>query len=277
VNRKLFAAVTALCLLVLFRLPCAKAGPVPIAQAFDFVQMADPQIGFSDYAADLDRLQQAVREINALHPDLVVICGDLVNNANENSYKDFATARAGLKVSSHCAPGNHDVSNAPTPETLANYRRHVGKDYYSFEHKGGVFVIANTQLWKAPVPGESEKHDAWFKGVLAEAAREQKPVFVVGHYPPFEKEPDEPEAYFNWPLAKRKELLPLFLRSGVVAILAGHTHKTLLLDYHGIQIVTGETTSRNFDNRPFGFRLWHIDATRPFKHEFVPLDRKPAK
>jgi serine/threonine-protein phosphatase CPPED1 len=239
--------------------------------------MADPQIGFSDYAADLDRFKRAGEAINGLHPDFVVICGDLVNNANENSFKDFATARAGFKSSSHCAPGNHDLSNSPTPETLASYRRNVGKDYYSFGHKGCVFVIANTQLWKAAVPGESEKHDAWFKGVLEDAARKQKPVFMVCHYPPFEKEPDEPEAYFNWPQEKRREMLSLFLRCGVVAILAGHTHKTLVLDYHGIQIVTGETTSRNFDNRPYGFRLWHIDTTRPFKHEFVPLVATDSK
>jgi UDP-2,3-diacylglucosamine pyrophosphatase LpxH len=147
----------------------------------------------------------------------------------------------------------------------------VGKDYYSFEHKGCAFVVANTSLWKAPVEGESEKHDAWFKEALQMAAQKQERVFVVSHYPLFVKRPAETNSYYNLPIEKRKELLELFERSGVVAHVAGHTHRTITNDFHGIQIVTSQTTSRNFDQQPFGFRVWHVGETRPFRQEFVPL------
>ena len=33
-----------------------------------------------------------------------------------------------------------------------------------------------------------------------------------------------------------------------------------------------ETTSKNFDNRPLGFRLWHISPQRPYKHDLIPLE-----
>ena len=67
-----------------------------------------------------------------------------------------------------------------------------------------------------------------------------------------------------------KELLELFKKSGVVAVLTAHTHQSVINDYNGIQMVTGETTSRNLDRRPFGFRLWKV-SPESVKHEFIPL------
>ncbi len=97
-------------------------------------------------------------------------------------------------------------------------------------------------------------------------------TFVVGHIPLFLKKPDEAEEYMNLPLAKRKELLSLFEKRGVVAVLGGHTHRLLINEHERIQFVNGETTSKNFDKRPFGFRVWHVIDPRPFKHVFVSLD-----
>ena len=37
--------------------------------------------------------------------------------------------------------------------------------------------------------------------------------------------------------------------------------------------MNGETTSKNFDRRPLGFRVWHVAESRPYLHEFIPLDR----
>jgi 3',5'-cyclic AMP phosphodiesterase CpdA len=242
-------------------------------QPFVFVQMCDTQLGFGGYEQDLQRFKQAVKQINELQPDFVVICGDLVNHAEEESFLDFILVKNKLAVPCYCAPGNHDVGNLPTAASLERYRKRIGKDYYAFEHKGAAFVVANTQLWKAPLAGESEKHDLWFKQALRDAAAKRQPVFVITHYPLFVKQPDEPDGYFNLPLEKRKELLADFERYGVVAMLSGHTHRTVLNEVAGIQLVASQTTSKNFDNQPFGFRLWHVGATRPYQQEFVPLNK----
>ena len=237
--------------------------------------MCDPQFGMGGYKEDTERCAQAVRQINELHPDFVVICGDLVNHAEKSSFTDFNKLKSQFALPCYCAPGNHDVGNKPTSELLKQYRDCIGKDYYSFEHNGCAFIVANTQLWKVPLAGESEKHDAWFKKSLAAAAKKKQPIFVVTHFPMFVKEPNEPDSYYNLPIEKRNELLGLFKRCGVVAILAGHTHKTIINDYAGIQMVTSQTTSKNFDKQPFGFRVWHIGASRPYQHEFVPLEAQP--
>jgi serine/threonine-protein phosphatase CPPED1 len=270
-KKSFWFAAPILCLAV-FLMGCAGVTKTPPPE-FTFVQMCDPQLGFSDYAADRGRLRQAVEQINALKPDFVVICGDLVNGANPKSFADFNAAKAGLAMPCYCAPGNHDVGNTPTLKSLQQYRERIGKDYYSFEHKGCTFVVANTQLWKAPVAGESEKQDVWFKQTLEAAASLHHRCFLISHYPMFVKTPDEPDEYYNLPIEKRKELLALCERCGVVAMLAGHTHTTTMKEYQGIQVVTSETTSRNFDHRPFGFRVWHIGPTRPYQNEFVELKK----
>lgn len=241
-------------------------------EAFSFVQMCDTQLGMGGYEHDVKTFTLAVKQINAMRPDFVVICGDLVQTSNDKSFADFNSIRAGFKLPCYCAAGNHDVKNEPTLESLNRYREKIGKDYYSVEHKGYTLVIANTQLWKAPVKGESERHDAWFKETLQSANAKGSPAIVVVHYPLFLNQPDEKESYYNLPLAKRKELLLLCERNGVVAFLAGHTHRHIVNDYNGIQLVNGETTSKNFDKRPMGFRLWDVSATRELRHRFVPLE-----
>ena len=89
------------------------------------------------------------------------------------------------------------------------------------------------------------------------------------------KDLDKKDACYlhNLPLGMRAGLLERMHAHGVVAFLAGHTHKAIVKEHKGIQMVNGETTSKNFDSRPFGFRLWHVGGASPFRHEFVPLEQ----
>lgn len=250
------------------------AGESPERNTFTFVQLCDTQLGFGGYEHDTNSFKQAVKQINALKPDFVVICGDLVNKFNDQSVATFKTIKDALTMACYCAAGNHDVGNKPTAASLKRYREAIGKDYYSFEHKGYTFVVTNTQLWKAPVKEESEKHDAWVIQILKEAKKKHSPAFVVGHYPLYTKSPEEEDSYYNLPLNKRKELLALYKQYGVIAVLAGHTHRTIINNYQGIQLVNGEATSKNFDKRPLGFRLWTVASPTSVKHKFVPLKLK---
>ena len=244
----------------------------PGQEPFTFAQMCDTQLGMGGYEHDVKTFEQAVVKINKMAPDFVVICGDLVNRSNDRSFADFNRIKSGFKIPCYCASGNHDVENTPTAESLRRYREKIGKDYYTFEHKGFTFVVANTQLWKAPLAGESDRHDAWFKEALEAARAKGSPVVVVVHYPLYLNKPDEKEVYFNLPVAKRNEILDLCEKNGVVAVLGGHTHKFMENRYKGIQLVNGETTSKNFDKRPMGFRLWEVDGERGMKHRFVGLE-----
>ncbi|MBN1901273.1 metallophosphoesterase [Candidatus Sumerlaeota bacterium] len=240
--------------------------------SFTFVQLCDPQLGMGGYEHDMETFAKAVQRINILKPDFVIICGDLVNIANVKSCGDFEKIKSDLKVPCYLLAGNHDIGNEPTSATLTFYRKTFGKDYYSFQHKRFAFIVVNTQLWKSHTKGESERHDLWFRKELRAASERKSPVIVAGHYPLFLKSPDEKEEYFNISKEKRLEILSLFKECGVIAMLGGHVHKLIINDYEGIQFVNGETTCVNFDKRPFGFRLWRVDASGALTHEFIPLE-----
>lgn len=240
-------------------------------EAFRFAHVCDTQLGMGGYEHDLATFEQAVAQINALGVDFVVICGDLVGRPNEKSINDFNRIRAKFEMPCHVVPGNHDVGNEPTEASLQSYREVIGKDTFMFEHKGYAFIGVNTSLWKAPVAGESQKHDAWLDRSLDQAAEQGTPTFILGHYPLFIKQADEPEGYYNLPFKTRHELLNKFAASGVVAVLTGHAHRIIINEYAGMQLVTGQATSKTHGS-PLGFRLWHIQGEPPFKHESIDLE-----
>ena len=255
--------------LLVLNISCTKKEQKP----FSFVQLCDTQLGMGGYEHDIKTFKQAVKQINELNPDFVVICGDLVHEATDSSYSDFKNIMKGFKTSCYVASGNHDVGNVPNDSTLNYYRKTIGKDYYQFQHKKYSFVVTNTQLWKINVENESKKHDDWFKETLKIQKDKQHPIFVIGHYPLYTEFPEEEEHYYNLPVVKRKEILELFKKNNVIAFLSGHTHKLVINNYENIQLVSGETTSKNFDDRPLGFRLWQVSSDT-IKHHFVSL--KPS-
>ena len=259
--------ITILSSFLFFSISCSQK----VQEPFSFVQLCDTQLGMGGYTHDIQSFEQAVKQINEIDPDFVVICGDLVNDAADSSYNEFKRIMKGFQVPCYPAPGNHDVGNIPNDTTLNYYRKTIGKDYYTFQNKGYSFIVTNTQLWKVSVENESEKHDKWFKQTLDSLGNSNTAVLVIGHYPIFLKTPDEEEEYFNLPLEKRNEILALFKRHNVKAYLSGHRHETVINSYDNIQLVSGETTSKNFDERPIGFRLWEISADT-ISHRFVPVN-----
>jgi len=255
-------------LFLIFVISCAKVDE----KSFTFVQLCDTQLGMGGYDHDIKTFKQAVKQINLLDPDFVLICGDLVNDANAISYIDFNTITNKFNMPCYCAPGNHDVGNVPNDSTLSFYRNTIGKDYYSFENKGFAFVITNSQLWKQHTNNESKKHDDWFKNTINSIKKTNQSIFVVGHYPLYLNTADEEEHYFNLPIIKRKELLNIFVKSKVVAYLSGHAHRPLINNYKHIQLVSGESTSKNLDLiSDLGFRLWNVSKDTIFQH-FISLE-----
>lgn len=261
--------------LLIFFISCSKKEQKP----FSFIQLCDTQLGMGGYNHDIATFNQTVKQINLLKPDFVIICGDLVNNANDSSYADFNNIKKLFNMPCYCAPGNHDIGNIPNDTTLSYYRKTIGKDYYDFENKGYAFVITNSQLWKENIKNESKKHDDWFKKTIASIKTKNQPIFVAGHYPLFLKTAIEEDEYFNLPIEKRNELLSMFTKNNVVAYLSGHAHKPLINNYKNIQLVSGEAISKNLDSiSDLGFRVWEVSKDTIFQH-FVslqpPLNESP--
>jgi hypothetical protein len=125
-------------------------------------------------------------------------------------------------------PGNHDVGNEPTRESLARYRERFGSDYYTFRVGAIVGFVLNSNLEKGAqnVPEEAARMEAWFRAELAKARQEgAKQLIVFQHIPFFLKEAAEEDQYFNIPRDTRQRYLKLLHEYGVKQVFAGHYHR----------------------------------------------------
>ena len=94
--------------------------------------------------------------------------------------------------------------------------------------------------------------------------------------PLYLEQSNEEENYSNFPVGKREEMLSLFEEHEVEAYLTGHTHRTIIHTHKHTQLVSGETSSKNFDDRPMGFRLWEVSSDT-LQHHFVALEATVAE
>ncbi len=242
--------------------------------------LCDPQLGFggTDYDGDVARLKTVVRQINELAPDIVVIAGDFVDDVkNDEGVATFKEIIAKIKVPVLLAPGNHDLPDPVTDAGLQRYRSRYGDDFKVVECKGRCIIVANAQMWRQAPEEESTRHERLLLDALENAKTKKQPVLILTHIPPYVTSVDEKDDYHNVPQAKREDILRLFNENGVIFWLAGHTHKTAQRNYQQITLLNGETTSRNFDGHPFGFRLLTIKPDQSFDWDFVAcLEQNPG-
>src|SRR5438270_1391961 len=143
-----------------------------------FVDMADPQMGM--FAKDQDTLQEqtnlsfVITSINRLKPAFVVVCGDLVNRTGDaEQIKEYK--RIMRELDSHIpvynVAGNHDVGNQPTEQTLTQYRKEFGRDYYTFDSGDVRGIVLNSNLIASPesAPQESAEQEKWLIAELQRA------------------------------------------------------------------------------------------------------------
>jgi 3',5'-cyclic AMP phosphodiesterase CpdA len=195
-----------------------------------FIQMSDPQFGMftanKSFEHETANFEFAIATANRLKPAFVVITGDLVNEpgnaAQADEYQRIA-AKLLPAIKLYSVPGNHDVGNEPTRESLARYRQRFGPDYYTFRSGEMEGIVLNSNLEKGAqnVPEESAKMEAWLKTQLAQAHGQ---VIVFQHIPFFLKEAGEEDQYFNVPRETRARYLAILHQYGVKQVFAGHLH-----------------------------------------------------
>jgi predicted phosphodiesterase len=198
-----------------------------------FIQMSDPQFGMfakdENFVHETANFEFAIATANRLQPAFVIVTGDLINKGGDAAqtaeYKRI-TAKLDPKIRLFSLPGNHDVGNEPTSESLARYRERFGPDYYTFRVGDIVGIVLNSNLEKGAekVPEESAKMEIWLRGELAKAKQEGKRPIIFQHIPFFLKTPDEADQYFNIPRETRQRYLKLLHEYGVREVFAGHLH-----------------------------------------------------
>ena len=273
--------------------------------SFSFIQMADPQFGLFAWssglsAAEIEELRQkeihvraapkitgfadetrlyekAIAEANRLRPQFVAMCGDMVNDADDQAQLDELwriTGQLDDAIPMHWVAGNHDVGNEVTPESLARYRKRFGKDNYLFDHGRSRFIVLNSNVPCDPsrVPEEWEYQLDFLRDAL-QGARDQDShnIVVFTHHPLFLNDPDEEDSIFVIPRVRRRVLLDLLTSSQATAVFAGHYHRNCYATVDGLQMVTSGSVGYPLGDDPSGFRTVKVHDGH-LEHEYHALD-----
>jgi len=205
------------------------------------------------YRFDPSRVENwrtARRQIQAIHPDLLLVGGDVTMDGCFHGYElqavkdDFEA----LPFPVHVVPGNHDVGNKfmsvlgawgyddiewnVKSSWLKQFASYFGLLPWTFVHKNVRF----TGMYAAVTDsGLSEEEELWdFMEHLAECPPLSHHV-VMMHYPLFFEEIDEPTFdptdreqfipwFFNINREPRLRLFEAFKAAGVTLVLTAHLH-----------------------------------------------------
>eukprot|EP00854_Cymbomonas_tetramitiformis_P015872 gene15872-18822_t len=227
--------------------------------AYDFVQLADPQIGMFkqdvDWLEETTMLRLAVQHVNRLKPKFLLVSGDMTNVWPSPASEELLQAQTSTfkevlreldpSIPVVLQPGNHDVGQNPGTRDVERYCKTWGDDYFKFWVGGVLYLSINSQFYHTAcnnfeADALCKEQEEWIKAELdAGATLGSKHVVLLSHIAPFMGEEDEPQGHFNWAVEPRKWLLGLAAKAGVKLWLSGHYHGNChVRSEAGIDVVT---------------------------------------
>jgi 3',5'-cyclic AMP phosphodiesterase CpdA len=252
-------------------LTLAAVAPLAAAsQDFSFVHLTDTHIQPELHATEGCRM--AFDKVNKLRPDFIIHGGDLVFDAAavpelraKQVYSLFEETRKRLEPKVHYLIGNHDICHVgPDARTgKAMFQDHIGKRYYSFEHKGWKFIALDSINTIDAPKGFTGKIDeeqlAWLKTEL-EGTPKTQPLVVATHIPlstgflQFSELPVTPEMLV---VTNSRDVLNMLWPYNLKAVLQGHTHIREIVNYNGCQFITSGAVCGNWWK---GIRMGHPEG-----------------
>jgi serine/threonine-protein phosphatase CPPED1 len=255
-------------------------------QPFYFIMLADPQFGMytnnKGFIRETANYEFAVATVNRLKPSFVIVLGDLVNKeGNPEEIGEFLriTRKIDPSITVHLVAGNHDFGAEPTPQTLADYRKNIGRDYYSFRAGPVYGIVLNSPILIAPqkVDADYKAQDSWLKKELEAAkASGAQQIIVFQHHPYFSEKVDEPDGWGNVPLERRRPMLELLHRYGVRYVFAGHVHKNLNVKDGDLEMTTSGPVGMSFSEDESGIRMAVVTA-EGVKHRYYNFGKLPDR
>ncbi len=203
----------------------------------NFSVLSDSHIEGNNYArykVFANSLQNVKR--NKSGNDAVVFLGDNTMNCQNIENLLFHGAVSAILPDEKILPviGNHDLGNGEGDyKTLqsrwydytgAFFGRQLEHPYYYEVIDGYYFIVLGPESQGVYGMYISDEQYEWLEGVLAEAAKGDKPVFVFSHYPA-----DDAEDADGNPSSRLTDILTAFNREHSVFGFVGHTHMPLYL------------------------------------------------
>ena len=248
---------------------------------FSFIHITDLHVGdprgFTESiwrTIGMKSIKRCIHEINLLHPDFVIISGDVVfgqlypfeySKEYEKCYEMIQT----FDVPTYLCPGNHDGYRRPREDGLQFWLEYFGPHYYSFDYGNYHFQAINSfdipalrrlsffiiaMNWGGSIQDEQLQ---WIQNDLEENSGDLNFMFMH-HNPLWETTSD---SLLGRKYKNREELLSLIDQHDVDMVLAGHVHVdnvTMENDTIFITTTTPESGIRAEDGY-WGYRLIGIE------------------
>jgi len=245
----------------------AEAAPAN-AQDFDFVFFTDthlqPELNASQ-GCDM-----AFKKMRGLRADFAIQGGDHVFDSlgvpKERAISlfdlyDKTQQDVGLKV--YHTIGNHDVfgiypSSGMTPSDplygKKYYEDHIGKTFYSFDHKGMHFIVLDSIGITGDRAYEGRIDAVQMQWLAADLAAQAAgtPMVVVTHIPLvsavacYNPPPATTPAHNGSTVTNSAEVIKLFEGRNVLGVLQGHWHINERVEWHGVPYMTSGAVSGNW-------------------------------
>ena len=188
---------------------------------FSFAQLSDTHLSLDD-TTSIEALNRVVEEINSDNNiAFVVLTGDITE------YGDYATLSLAKSILSklncpyYAIPGNHDTKWSASGGN--DFKKVFGDDKFRLLFNGFLFLgIDNAPCLRQTDGHLSPEDKDWLARQLKNVGR-KTPVFIFSHYPPKSGDMD------NW-----FELTDLVRTYNTQAILCGHYHRNMMIDFDGI-------------------------------------------
>jgi 3',5'-cyclic AMP phosphodiesterase CpdA len=253
-------------------LPPLPGSKEPAPGSFDFVFFTDTHIQPELNAAQ--GCDMCFRKIASTSPEFAIVGGDQVYDAlGVNGtraglvYDLYKRTERSLGMPLHHAIGNHDVFGlltksgvAPTDPAYGKkmYQDRMGQTFYSFDYKGYHFVVLDSiqptadRLWEARV---DEPQLNWLRADLKRLPG-HAPVIGVIHCPlvtafaTYAEVVTANRKYNTMTVANAPEVLEVFERANVLAVLQGHTHVNEVVAYKNTQFITSGAVCGNWWHGP---------------------------
>jgi 3',5'-cyclic AMP phosphodiesterase CpdA len=231
----------------------------------------------ADFKQETANFEFFIAAVNRLKPQFVVVTGDLTNKAGDADqiaefHRIAGKLSPGIKL--YNVAGNHDVRNEPTAQSLAQYRKNWGPDYYTFDSGEMRGIVLDSSLIQAPiqVQADADKQEQWLKAQLAKAKTDGKTIVIFQHIPFFLNSPDEPDQYFDIPKQHRTRYLALLHEYGVKYVFAGHYHRNAEARDGDLDMVVTGAVGMPIGPDPSGFRIVRLDT---MQHPYIGLGAIP--
>ena len=215
--------------------------------------------------------------VHSIHPDVVVVSGDLTQRAKS---RQFAEARAFLDTlpgPQIVVPGNHDISLYNVfrrfVQPLKRYKRYISHDLDPFYQDDEIAVLGiNTARSLTFKDGRVNEEQVAKIHALFDPLSPQITRIVVTHHPfDLPKSFDEADLVGRAPMA-----MEVFAKLGVDILMAGHLHATSICStaerykidaYAALVIQAGTATSTRGRGEVNSFNVVRVE------HEKVEVDR----